>query len=132
VTLNELLTQYVIPIISMVVSVAFGVYGYTSSLRANATLERIGKAVEAWQQQLVNATIDLVNSSPSITNSHIYQAKIEAFQSLSEAIKGASHQIVNNPKPGDEGIPLHAHLQTLLAQQERLAKELLTYQPPAT
>jgi len=132
VTLNEILSQYVIPLLSVVISVAFGVYGYVSSKRANDTLEAIGRAVEAWQTQLVKATVDLVQASPSITNSRIYQAKIECVQTLSDAIKNASEQIVKNPKPGDEGIPLQAHLKTLIEQQERLAKELLTFpQPPA-
>lgn len=131
-TLNDVLTLYVIPIISIVISVAFGVYGYVSSKRANETLEAISKAVDAWQTQLVKATVELVQSSPSITNSKIYQAKIEAVQTLSDAIKNASDQIVKNPRPGDEGVPLQAHFKTLVEQQERLAKELLAGpQPPA-
>jgi hypothetical protein len=120
----------VIPLLSIVVSVAFGVYGYVSSKRANETSESIGRAVEAWQSQLVKATIDLVQSTPSITSSRIYQAKIECVQTLSEAIKNASEQILKNPRPGDEGIPLQAHFKTLIEQQERLLRELLSAQQP--
>lgn len=131
-TLNDLLTLYVIPILSIVISVAFGVYGYVSSKRADETLEAISRTMEAWQTQLVRATIDLVQSSSSITDSKIYQAKIEAVKTLSDAIKNASEQIVKNPGHGDEGIPLQAHFKTLVEQQERLARELLSGpQPPA-
>lgn len=62
-TLNDILTLYVIPVISIVISVAFGVYGYVSSKRANETLVAISKAIDAWQTQLVKATIELVQSS---------------------------------------------------------------------
>lgn len=47
-TLSEVLTLYVIPIFSIAISIAFGVYGYVSSKQANETLETIGKAVRAW------------------------------------------------------------------------------------
>jgi hypothetical protein len=56
----------------------------------------------------------------AVTGSKIYQAKIESIQTLSEAIKHASTEIVRNPRPGDEGVAMHAHFNKTSEQQAQL------------
>jgi len=123
-TINEVLTGYIIPILSMIVSVGFAVYGYTSSKKADQTLSTISKMMETWQSELMKSTIELIQATPTIRDSRIFQTKIEAVQNLSEAIKSASEEIVKNPKAGDEDIPRQAHLSRLLDQQEKMLKGL--------
>jgi hypothetical protein len=123
-TFGEVVTQYVIPILSMIVSVAFGVYGYTSSQKADQTLAAISKMMESWQNELMKSTIELIQSTPSVRESRIFQTKIEAVQNLAETIKFASEEIVKNPKTGDEDIPRQAHLARLMEQQGKLLKDL--------
>lgn len=123
-TLGEVVTQYVIPLLSMIVSVAFGVYGFTSSKKADQTLSSITKMMESWQNELMKSTIELIQSTTSVRESRIFQTKIEAVQNLAETIKAASEEIVKNPKVGDEDIPRQAHLARLMEQQEKLLKDL--------
>jgi hypothetical protein len=108
----------------MIVSVAFGVYGYTSSRKADQTLTAISGMMESWQNELMKSTIELIQSTPAVRESRVFQTKIEAVQNLTATIKSASEDIVKNPKTGDEDIPRQAHLTRLLEQQEKLLKDL--------
>jgi len=124
ITLGIILTQYVIPVLSVIVSVAFGVYGFTSARKADQTLSAISKMMESWQNEIMKSTIELIQSTPSVRESRIFQTKIDVIQNMSFSIKAASEEIVRNPRVGDEDIPRQAHLSRLLEQQEKLLRDL--------
>lgn len=123
-TIGDVVTQFVIPILSMIVSVAFGVYGFTSAKKADQTLSAINKMMESWQNELMKSTIELINATPTVKQSRIFQTKVDLIRNLSESIKNASEEIIRNPKNQDDEIPRQAHLSRLLDQQEKLLNDL--------
>ncbi len=103
----------IIPYIAIVVSICFGSYGYISSKKTKSLLDQIEKATSTWQNDINRATVDMLNSSPSVVGSKAYLTKIEAANKLSETIQSVSNEILKN-KTDDK---IYGHLKMLLDHQ---------------
>ncbi len=99
----------IIPYIAIVVSICFGFYGYISSKKTKSLLDQIEKATSTWQNDINRATVDMLNSSPSVVGSKAYLTKIEAANKLSETIQSVSNEILKN-KTDDK---IYGHLKML-------------------
>ena len=113
----DLLTIYVLPIVALFLSIVFYLLGRDSANRAEYVLGEIGKAAQTWQSEIMSAATSILNSSPEITGTKIYLAKIEAANKLSDAIVALVNDMGAHPKQGDEAAAQARNLKLLLDYQ---------------
>ena len=111
------ITAYVLPIFSLVLSIAFWFNGRSSATRAQTLLDQLDKNARGWQSEIMASATSMLNSSPEIVGQKIYLAKIEGATTLTEAVKVMTDDMVNNPKSGQDA-----------EAQQKLLKLLLDYQ----
>lgn len=111
------ITAYVLPIFSLVLSIAFWLNGRASATRAQTLLDQLDKNARGWQSEIMASATSLLNSSPEIVGQKIYLAKIEGAATLTQAVKVMTDDMVNSPKSGPDA-----------DAQQKLLKLLLDYQ----
>ena len=111
------ITAYVLPIVSLALSIAFWLSGRASAERAQTLLDQLDKNARGWQSEIMASAASMLNSSPEIVGQKIYLAKIEGVTTLNAAVKAMTDDLVDNPKSGQDG-----------EVQQKLLKLLLDYQ----
>ena len=96
------ITAYVLPVLSLVLSIAFWQNGRSSAAKAQTLLDQLDKNARGWQSEIMASATSLLNSSPEIVGQKIFLAKIEGANTLTEAVKAMTDDLINNPKSGQD------------------------------
>lgn len=124
------ITTYVLPILSLVLSIAFWINGRSSAVRAQTLLDQLDKNARGWQNEIMTSATSLLNSSPEIVGQKIYLAKIEGATTLSSAIKVMTDDIANKPMNGEDAESRQKILKLLLDHQFHYVNTLINGNPP--
>lgn len=103
----------ILPLLSLGLAIWFASSAHNNSKKAQATLDSVNSAIEGWHKQFVESTVGILDSTPQVIEGKIALAKVQSIESLTEGIKEAIHQIVNNPQGGASGSTQEQTLKTL-------------------
>ena len=112
--LPQILTQWIIPLASVIISVWFAASAKKDSEKARETLNQINASISTWINQLMTTSNEILQSNPSIIDKKVKLEKIETIKALIETLKDSVKTTMNNPQGGATG---HT--------QEQLIRELL-------
>jgi len=79
-------TDYLIPVIAIVLSITFYLSAKKNAEKSEELLKLISNAVNTWQNDIMKFASNLLNSTPSIVGQKAIIAKIEAANSLKPKI----------------------------------------------
>jgi hypothetical protein len=102
----EVLGAYVIPVLTIVLSVAFWLNGRASARDAKKALDEITNITRGWQNDIMKAAITMLDNTriEEVGRQVVLEdAKVrtEAVRKVIEAIQSVSAEIVKSPKAGE-------------------------------
>ena len=114
----QILTGYVIPVLAIVLSIAFWLSGRASVKDAKRALDEITGTTRGWQKEIMESAISVLGARTEVVGKQIVleeaKAKTEILQKVAEAVLSASTEIAKNPKAGEEGKAQLRSLELLL------------------
>jgi len=114
----QILTGYVIPVLAIVLSVAFWLTGRASARDAKKALDEITETTRGWQKEIMESAISMLGARTEVVGKQIVleeaKVKTEILQKVAEAVQSASIEIAKNPKAGEEGKAQLRSLELLL------------------
>ena len=124
--LVNFLKDWVIPIVSLALSIWFAASAKRDAERAQQVLDGVNDAVEGWQKQIMASTANILDSLPQVVAGRATLARVEAAKALTEGIQVALHTIAGNPQPGAAGYTQNENLRALLDQLNGLLSTMTT------
>jgi uncharacterized protein YpmS len=115
----QVLTAYVIPVLAIVLSVAFWLNGRASAKDAKKALDEITNTTRGWQNDIMKTAINMLdNTRIEVVGRQVVlddaKVRTEAVRKVTDAIQSVSAEIAKTPKAGEEGKSQLRSLELLL------------------
>jgi hypothetical protein len=124
VDLVSFLKDWILPVLSFVLSIWFAASAKRDAERADSILKNINDAVDGWQRQIMSSTANILDSLPQVVQGKATLARVDAAKALTEGIQSAIHEIARNPQPGAAGHTQEQNLKTLVSQLNDLLTKM--------
>lgn len=108
----SLLKDWVIPLVSVVVSIWFAASAKKDADRADSLLLQINEAIQGWQSKIMGSATNILDSLPQVLEGKVTLAKMQAIESIIEMIR----QHAQNPSK----LPADEHDRTMIALSAQL------------
>lgn len=83
----SLLKDWIIPVVSLAISIWFAASAKKDADRAQIVLDNLNKAMKGWQDEIMSSSISLLNSNPQIINGKKELTQSRAAEIAVETIK---------------------------------------------
>lgn len=104
---TSFLKDWIIPIVSILLSVWFAASAKRDADRAQQVLDRLKDAIEGWETQIMNAATDLLNNNPQIVEGKRVLADAQArANALALALNVIEGQLKSGGSPHEMSVAL--------------------------
>lgn len=110
-------TDYLIPIIAIILSISFYLSAKKNAEKSEELLKLISNAVNTWQNDIMKFASSLLNSTPSIVGQKAIIAKIEAANELKPKIEAIISNLNKDEQTEEQKESIRKDLKLILDYQ---------------
>ena len=118
----NILTDLIIPLIALAVSLVFFISANASSAKAKQILEQINTASQTWQNDIMKYVSESLNSDPHIVGYKIYLSKLNLSNSLVPTVEKLSDKLLDDSLSNEKKEVIRNDIKMLIALQNSITQ----------
>lgn len=114
----EIITIYVLPIFTLILSFVFFWIAWNSSKKAEMLLKQVSEATNTWQNDIMRYASSILNSDPKLMGHKLYTARIKSAEELNPIIEKLSNNLLDKTLSEDEKESIRKDIKMFLEYKE--------------